>query len=101
MNKEQIEKLIEAAAPLVTTYAVRIVGVLIVLWIAFKVARRLGDGVTSRLEAREFDTALSRFFGSLLRWAIIIGAVLGCLGMFGVETTSFAAVIGAAGLAIG
>ena len=30
--------------------------------------------------------------------AEIIGAVLGCLGMFGVETTSFAAVIGAAGV---
>ncbi|MEZ4445612.1 MAG: mechanosensitive ion channel [Polyangiaceae bacterium] len=101
MNKEQLEKLIEAATPLITTYAVRVVGVLVVLWIAFKVARRLGDSVTARLEAREFDTALSRFFGSLLRWAIILGAVLGCLGMFGIETTSFAAVIGAAGLAVG
>ncbi len=53
------------------------------------------------LEARKFDVTLSRFFGNMLRYLIILGAVLGCLGVFGVETTSFAAVIGGATLAIG
>jgi small conductance mechanosensitive channel len=101
MNAEQINGLIEAVTPLITTYAMRIVGVLVLLWVAFRIARWLGDRVTRGLEDKEFDGALSRFFGSMTRWGIQLGALLGCLGIFGVETTSFAAVIGAAGLAIG
>jgi small conductance mechanosensitive channel len=101
MSPEQIKALIESITPLVTTWAIRIVGVLVLLWIAFRVARWAGDKVTDNLESKEFDVALSRFFGSLARWAIIASSVIGCLGMFGVETTSFAAIIGAAGLAIG
>jgi len=101
MNQEQIKGIIESVTPLVVTYALRIVGVLILLWIAFKIARWAGDKLTATLEARELDVGLSRFFGSLARWGIIAASILGCLGMFGVETTSFAAVIGAAGLAVG
>lgn len=101
MNTEQFASIIESLTPLVTTYAIRIVGVLVLLWIAFRVGRWAGNKVTGNLEARDFDTALARFFGALARWGINLGATLGCLGIFGVETTSFAAVIGAAGLAIG
>lgn len=82
-------------------YGTKVVGVLVAIWVAFKVAARVGKAVTVRLKARKFDEALSLFFGSLIRWLIILIAVVGCLGVFGVETTSFAALIGAAGLAIG
>ena len=34
-------------------------------------------------------------------WAIFVMSGIACLGIFGVQTTSFAAVIGAAGLAVG
>jgi small conductance mechanosensitive channel len=67
-------------------------------WIVAAWARRKA---LRALEARAFDPALSKFASSMLRYAILVGAVLGVLGVFGVETTSFAAVIGAAGLAIG
>ena len=101
MTTEQIQGIIESISPLAATYALRVVGVLILLWIAFRIGKWGGNKVTGNLENREFDKALSRFFGSLTRWGINLGAVLGCLGIFGVETTSFAAVIGAAGLAVG
>ena len=101
MSTEQINSLIESITPLATTYAIRIIGVLALLWVAFRIGRWVGNKVTSNLEARDFDRALARFFGSLARWGINLGAILGCLGIFGVETTSFAAIIGAAGLAIG
>ncbi|MEM9453117.1 MAG: mechanosensitive ion channel family protein [Myxococcota bacterium] len=53
------------------------------------------------MSKREFDKALTLFFGSLVRWLLVVAAVLGCLSIFGIETTSFAAVLGAAGLAVG
>jgi small conductance mechanosensitive channel len=47
------------------------------------------------------DATLSRFAAKASRWAILVLAVLGCLGLFGINVTTFAALIGAAGLAIG
>jgi small conductance mechanosensitive channel len=87
--------------PLVTTYGIRVIGVLAVIWIAFKVAGSLQRGLTEGLRQRKFDETLSLFFGNMLRWLVIVGTILTCLSLFGIETTSFAAVIGAAGLAIG
>jgi small conductance mechanosensitive channel len=95
------EKLIETLVPLVTAYSLRIVGVLVAIWVSLSIARWLQHHVTSGLRKRRFDETLSIFFGNVLRWLVIVGAALACLSVFGIETTSFAAVIGAAGLAVG
>ena len=57
--------------------------------------------VESSLTKLRFDATLTKFLAKLVRWGVLLMATLGCLGKFGVETTSFAAVIGATGLAIG
>jgi small conductance mechanosensitive channel len=82
-------------------YAVSAVGALVLLlvaWIAAGIASRL---VRRSLNKAAFDATLTRFFTKFARWLVLLTAVIGCLGIFGVETTSFAAVIGAAGLAMG
>jgi len=47
------------------------------------------------------EETLARFFGKIARWAVLVVGILFVLGMFGVETSSFAVIIGAAGLAVG
>lgn len=101
MSSEKIAKLSETIAPLIVSWAVKLVGVLLLLWIGLRLASWFGRNITEKLEARKFDVSLSRFFGQLVRWAIVAGVVLASLSVFGVETTSFAALIGAAGLAVG
>lgn len=54
----------------------------------------------SELDNR-FDRTLASFLGSLARYATLVLAVIFILGRFGIQTTSLAAIIGAAGLAIG
>ncbi len=49
----------------------------------------------------KIDETLTRFVEKLVGWLVLLLAVLACLSLFGVETTSFAALLGAAGLAIG
>ncbi|MBX2812737.1 MAG: mechanosensitive ion channel [Myxococcales bacterium] len=61
---------------------------------ARKLVRRIAD-------RSKLDTTLSTFLASAIRYAIIAMTILSALSLFGIETTSFAAVIGAAGLAIG
>jgi len=101
MTTEQITNALEGIAPLLVSLGGKLLAALILLWIGLRVAARLGGGITSKLEARKFDLSLARFFGQLARWGVVLGVVLACLSVFGIETTSFAAVIGAAGLAIG
>lgn len=71
---------------------------LIVSWIVAGWVRRI---VRRGFETAGVDDTLGIFLSNLARWAILIMAVLAALGMFGIQTTSFAAVIGAAGIAIG
>lgn len=47
------------------------------------------------------DPMLTKYLGSIVSIALNIGLVLGILGYFGIQTTSFAALIAGAGVAIG
>jgi small conductance mechanosensitive channel len=83
------------------TWGMSIVGVLVALILAYFISRWLSRALTRSLEKRNFDLTLTRFFGALIRYLILGGAIIGCLGVFGIQTASFAAVIAAVGLAIG
>jgi small conductance mechanosensitive channel len=79
----------------------KVLGVLLTLFVAWIIAGWTERGVRAALETRNFDATLTRFFAKLGRYLILIGAVLGCLGVFGIQTASFTAVLAAAGFAIG
>ena len=68
---------------------------------AFIVAGWASRMVRNGCEKGGFDQTLAKFFAKMVRWAILIFAMIFCLGEFGIKTASFAVVIGAAGLAIG
>lgn len=85
----------------ITDYGVRILGVLLLLFIARMIAGWVAKLVVHGLERANFDVTLTKFFGNMARYVILTLAVLACLGVFGVQTTSFAAVIAAAGFAVG
>lgn len=75
---------------------------LAILIIGFWFAGRCAAWVRKTIGKYEsIDPLLGNFFASTLRYIIIIVTVLAVLGKFGVETTSFLAIFGAAGLAIG
>ncbi len=95
------DKILQQLAGFATEWGVKIVGVLFGLFVAFWIAGRLRDSIQKNLEDRKFDPTLSRFFANMVRYGLLTGAILGLLGVFGVQTASFAAVIAAAGLAIG
>ena len=86
---------------LLTEHGPRVLGVLLALFFAFVLAGWAERGVRVSLEKRNFDATLTRFFAKFTRYLILVGAVLGCLGVFGIQTASFAAVLAAAGFAVG
>lgn len=87
--------------PKIFEYGASAVGALLLLLAAWIVAGIVSRLVRKSLARTEFDETLTKFFAKFAWWVVLASAVIGCLGIFGVETTSFAAVIGAAGLAVG
>ena len=74
-----------------------IVVLIIGLWIINRVVRVVGSG----LEASNTDPTLARFLSNLASITLKALLLISVASMIGIETTSFIAVLGAAGLAIG
>jgi small conductance mechanosensitive channel len=92
---------LQSVGPILTAVGMKILGAL-VIWIVgrwlISLALRL---VSSALRKQRIDPTLVRYTSSALAALLNIVLVIGILGFFGVETTSFAALIAAAGVAIG
>jgi small conductance mechanosensitive channel len=95
------EYLNPATLSLVTQYGVRVVGAILFLFGAWIFAGWIRSLVRKSLERARFDVTLTKFFSNIARYAVLVLALLSCLGVFGVNVTSFAAVLAAAGFAIG
>jgi small conductance mechanosensitive channel len=104
-NEIMPEKLMvdmSALLPLFVANGLSIISALIILvlgiWFSGK-ARQWTIGGLRRMP--HVDATLQGFFGSIVRYAIIIFTVLAVLAKFGVQTASLIALLGAAGLAVG
>lgn len=79
----------------------RIIIALIVLWIGLKVIKLLIKGLKKILNKRDVDASLQSFLSSVCDIALKVMLIIAIMGMVGIQTTSFIAVLGAAGLAVG
>ncbi len=82
-------------------YAPKVVSALIILIIGLWIIKVLTKTANKLMAKRNLDVSLRGFLSSLIGWALKIFLFVTVAGQLGVETTSFAAVIAAAGLAIG
>ncbi len=62
---------------------------------------RVTSVVRAGMDRNQVDPTLTKYLGSILTVVLNIALVLGILGYFGIQTTSFAAMLAGAGVAIG
>lgn len=84
-----------------TGYALKVIGAILILVIG-----RLVAGIGRRIVVRvlgktDTDESIVKFAASLVKILIMVFAVVAALAKFGIETTSFVAVLGAVGFAVG
>ncbi|HAV14229.1 MAG TPA: mechanosensitive ion channel protein [Opitutae bacterium] len=92
-----VDQIIES----LTSFAISALAALVILVIGLWLAKKVKTLFASALTKKEVDATLVGFFSSMLYGAIAVFVVIAAIGKLGVQTTSFAAVIAAAGLAIG
>lgn len=98
---DQMGSFVETLTGWVTLYGVKIIVALLIFFVGRWVARKLSDAIQKVMTAREVDQALVKFATNLAYSALLIFVVIAALGQVGIQTASFVAIVGAAGLAIG
>ena len=89
------------ATTLLTAFALKAVGALVV-WIFGRWLIGFAVAVITRaLQRQHVDPTLLRYVGNIVTVSLNVILVVAILGYFGVETTSFAALVAGAGVAIG
>ncbi len=91
----------DKAVELVQSYGLPIVWAIIVFIVGRIVAGIITNVVTKMMNKSNIDETLVKFTRTLIYTTLMIFVILAALGKLGIETTSFAAILAAAGLAIG
>ncbi len=82
-------------------YAPRLLLALITLFVGFWISKRISKSLIVILKLNQVDPSLAKWLGSFLSITLKAIIIISVASMIGVETTSFIAVLGAAGLAVG
>ena len=98
---DYLVELSEAWLPVALQYAVQLTLALLTFVLGWWLINRFTHRIGNLLQRRKVDPTLHGFIGSLTTVILRILLLVSVASMIGVETTSFIAVIGAAGLAIG
>ena len=100
-----MEKLIDTISTLsvssVTSFLLHLVGVIVLFIAGVFLAKFIRNLIAKTTETVKVESTISVFISRLVYWAIIVVFGIACLSIFGIETSSIAAVLGAGSLAVG
>ncbi len=96
-----MENLAAKVWELLTIYGFKAVAAVVVFVVGRWVAKGLTKFLENIMNKRQVDPTIISFIAHMIYIALLVFVVLAALGQLGIQTTSFIAVIGAAGLAIG
>jgi small conductance mechanosensitive channel len=97
VSPEQVEALVEGASQFGLQIIAAIVVFVVGRWLAHRIANLLERGLVKA----KTDPALVSFFRNIVYFGLLVMVIIAAVGQVGVQTTSFIAVLGAAGLAVG
>ncbi|MDG4714889.1 MULTISPECIES: mechanosensitive ion channel family protein [Winogradskyella] len=97
----ETQKWIDKGYDIIVEFAPKILAAILIWIIGNWVIKMVMKGVKKAMTKANYEDSLKKFLLNLLNWIFKIVLILVVLGTVGVETTSFAAILAAAGLAIG
>ncbi len=98
---EDVSQLWLTVQDLATDWGIKVLAALAIFIIGRWVAKGIRRGVRRMMEKGGVDPIIIGFVGSITYIALLAFVVIAALGQLGIQTTSFIAILGAAGLAVG
>lgn len=96
-----IQKYYDQAVELILDRGPNILLAILVLIVGLRLIKTVVKVLNKGFEASKLDPTLRPFITNLINWSLKVLLLVAVAGMVGIENTSFIAIIGAAGLAIG
>lgn len=98
---ELLQNYWEQYQPEILRIALQVLLALVILIVGFRLIGWLAKRVRRMLDARQFDISVTGFITSFVSIGLKVLLLLSIAGMFGLEVTSFVAVLGALAFAVG
>jgi small conductance mechanosensitive channel len=99
-NMQQFLDFLEKNQQLILSYSVKVLVALVILYLGRWLSKSLTRMLEKALIHRKVDRAVVSFLSGIIQAAIMVATILIALSQVGIQTASFIAILGAAGLAI-
>jgi len=96
-----METYVDQLKAMAFAYAPKVALAILTLLIGFWIANRISQIISLALRNRKVEETVIPFLVSIVSVILKVMVLISVAGMFGIETTSFIALVGAAGLALG
>jgi small conductance mechanosensitive channel len=101
LDPEQSSQMLQSAIDVAMLYGPKILAAIAIFYIGKMIANWIKKLVIRVIGKSNVDPLIIGFSGSIVYMTIMVFVVVATLGQIGIQTTSFIAILGAAGLAIG
>jgi len=96
-----ISNLLAKVYELLTVYGLKVVAAIVIFIVGRWVAKAVANFIKRMMTKSKTDETLVKFVGNLSYVALLAFVIIAAINQLGIQTTSFIAILGAAGLAIG
>ncbi|MGD8844885.1 MAG: mechanosensitive ion channel [Desulfobacteraceae bacterium] len=100
-TKMDVNQMLGKVWELVTIYGLKVLAAVVIFVVGRWIAKLLAGVIRKMMKKSNVDETILKFVGNMAYIALMAFVVLAALSQLGIQTTSFIAVLGAAGLAIG
>lgn len=98
---EGSRELLDLIGQYIMTYGLKVLAALAIFFIGKWTAGLVRKGLRSSMTKAKVDAVLVGFLSSIAYYLLMVAVLIAAISQVGVQTTSFVAVLGAAGLAVG
>ncbi len=86
---------------LLVNFGKNLIVAILIFYIGRFAVRLVVRGMAKVMDRQQVDQTLQKFVGNLVSMALMVVVIIAAIGALGIQTTSFIAIFGAAGLAVG
>lgn len=101
LSPEQVSKYIGRFIDILVDYSPKLISAFLILFVGLYAIRLINRIIRKVMIQRNLDPTLTKFLADILLWALRILLFVTFISKLGIETSSFVAILGAMGLAVG
>jgi len=101
LNPEHITSYAETFIKVLIDYSPKLISAFLILFVGLYVIRVINRLIRRIMVKRELDPTLTKFLADILLWVLRVLLFVTFISKLGIETSSFVAILGAMGLAVG